>query len=266
MIKFPLGKKNYTHTLPSWYKYHHWWRIYPSYRLNVDPCEQATLYHLLEHVKFLKSIARKIFFFFFQICLHVLLNSLLLSVCFFSCKLLRYTQHCRSHVKHTYPGSCLLLGTETVHVTTRLPYISRILGQFSVSSENECEAVFWMSDLFCINPIKGKQHRSTPLQWSSYTNQTLTESLTNTGLEMTSNYWVLLSFTSSNLLLTKILNLHRERTSHRTWGNLLWSIQYIVHFGTQCVQSIFFFFNKELFDLTSLFTQLYLICHMIHIK
>lgn len=247
MIKFPLGKKKttHTHTLPSWYKYHHWWRIYPSYRLNVTFILWTAVSKLpsifFRNTLSFSSLLPGRFFFFFQICLHVLLNSLLLSVCFFSCKLLRYTQHCRSHVKHTYPGSCLLLGTETVHVTTRLPYISRILGQFSVSSENECEAVFWMSDLFCINPIKGKQHRSTPLQWSSYTNQTLTESLTNTGLEMTSNYWVLLSFTSSNLLLTKILNLHRERTSHRTWGNLLWVYSTLCTLGHNVYRVYFFF-------------------------
>lgn len=129
----------------------------------VDRCEQATLYLLSEHIKFLKSIARKIFF-FFQICLHVLLNSLLLSVCFFSCKLLRYTQHCRSHVKHTYPGSCLLLGTETVHVTTRLPYISRILGQFSVFLKMSVRLYFECQT--CSVLTQSKANSTDPLLYS----------------------------------------------------------------------------------------------------
>lgn len=121
-------------------------------------CKQATLYLLLEDIKFFKSLARKIFF---QTCLHALLNSLLLSVCFFSCKLLRYTQHRRSHVKHIYPGLMFAIRHSNtveahVHMTTAFSYVSKILRRFFISSENECEAMHWMSDLFYINSIKGK--------------------------------------------------------------------------------------------------------------
>lgn len=153
----------------------------------MNCCKKATLYLLLEDIKFLNSVARKIFF---QTCLHALLNSLLLSVCFFSCKLLRYTQHCRNHIKHIYP---------------RLMFAARQHSGSSLFTRRLDSLIFpgsWDSFLFLlkmsarlyfecqtcstIHPIKGKQHRSTPLQWSSYTNQTLTESQTNLGLEMTS--------------------------------------------------------------------------------